>query len=71
MLTHPIDFCTLLYPLRFIRSPLREQQLLLLLKMRAVGFDATTFERQPPAREGKFVIQNQNIELMFVTLDKK
>lgn len=35
-----------------------------------VAFGATTFERQPPAREGIFVIQEQNIELMFVTLDK-
>lgn len=35
-----------------------------------VAFGATTFERQPPSREGLFVIQEQNIELMFVTLDK-
>ena len=35
-----------------------------------VAFGATTFERQPPAREGVFVLKNQNIELMFVTLDK-
>ena len=35
-----------------------------------VAFGATTFERQPPAREGVFVIQEKNIELMFVTLDK-
>lgn len=35
-----------------------------------VAFGATTFERQPPAREGIFVIKEQNIELMFVTLDK-
>ena len=35
-----------------------------------VGFGAATFERQPPAREGVFVIQEQNIELMFVTLNK-
>ena len=35
-----------------------------------VAFGATTFERQPPAREGVFVIKQQNIELMFVTLDK-
>ncbi|HCD03733.1 MULTISPECIES: DEAD/DEAH box helicase [unclassified Methylophaga] len=34
------------------------------------AFGATTFERQPPSREGLFVIQEQNIELMFVTLDK-
>jgi len=35
-----------------------------------VAFGATTFERQPPAREGVFVLKEQNIELMFVTLDK-
>ena len=35
-----------------------------------VAFGATTFEYQPPAREGVFVVQTQNIELMFVTLDK-
>ncbi len=35
-----------------------------------VAFGATTFERQPPAREGVFVIQEQNIELLFVTLEK-
>jgi hypothetical protein len=35
-----------------------------------VAFGATTFERQSPAREGIFVIKEQNIELMFVTLDK-
>lgn len=35
-----------------------------------VAFGATTFERQPPAREGVFVIQPDNIELMFVTLNK-
>lgn len=35
-----------------------------------VAFGATTFERQPPAREGVFVINDQKIELMFVTLDK-
>jgi hypothetical protein len=35
-----------------------------------VGFGATTFERQPPAREGVFVIPEQNIELLFVTLNK-
>lgn len=34
------------------------------------AFGATTFERQPPAREGVFVIKEQNIELLFVTLDK-
>ncbi|WP_217522796.1 DUF3427 domain-containing protein [Vibrio metschnikovii] len=35
-----------------------------------VAFGATTFEHQPPAREGVFVLKYQNIELMFVTLDK-
>ncbi|GEK09755.1 DUF3427 domain-containing protein [Pseudoalteromonas peptidolytica] len=35
-----------------------------------VAFGATTFERQPPAREGVFVLKELNIELMFVTLDK-
>ncbi|MDO6453355.1 DUF3427 domain-containing protein [Neptunomonas phycophila] len=35
-----------------------------------VAFGATTFERQTPAREGVFVLKDQNIELMFVTLDK-
>jgi len=35
-----------------------------------VAFGATTFDRQPPAREGVFVLKDQNIELMFVTLDK-
>ncbi|WP_217525694.1 DUF3427 domain-containing protein [Vibrio metschnikovii] len=35
-----------------------------------VAFGATTFEHQPPAREGVFVLKDQNIELMFVTLDK-
>lgn len=35
-----------------------------------VGFGATTFERQAPAREGVFVLKEQNIELLFVTLDK-
>ena len=35
-----------------------------------VGFGATTFERQQPAREGVFVIPEQNIELLFVTLNK-
>lgn len=35
-----------------------------------VAFGATTFDKQPPSREGLFVIKEQNIELMFVTLDK-
>jgi superfamily II DNA or RNA helicase/HKD family nuclease len=35
-----------------------------------IAFGATTFERQPPAREGVFVLKEQNIELMFVTLNK-
>lgn len=34
------------------------------------AFGAAAFERLPPAREGVFVIQEQNIELMFVTLNK-
>lgn len=49
-------------PLRLHARYAREQIL--------VAFGATTFERQPPAREGVFVIKEQNIELMFVTLDK-
>ncbi len=35
-----------------------------------VGFGATTFTHQPAAREGVFEIKDQNIELLFVTLDK-
>lgn len=35
-----------------------------------VAFGATTFERQPPAREGVYVIKDENIELLFVTLNK-
>jgi hypothetical protein len=35
-----------------------------------VAFGATTFKHQPPAREGVFIIQAQNIELLFVTLNK-
>ncbi|WP_017443989.1 DUF3427 domain-containing protein [Gayadomonas joobiniege] len=35
-----------------------------------VAFGATKFKRKPPAREGVFVLKDQNIELMFVTLDK-
>ncbi|WP_054112923.1 DUF3427 domain-containing protein [Marinagarivorans algicola] len=49
-------------PLRLHARYAREQIL--------VGFGATTFERQPPAREGLFAIKDQNIELLFVTLDK-
>lgn len=49
-------------PLRLHARYAREQIL--------VAFGATTFERQSPAREGVFVIKDQNIELMFVTLDK-
>jgi superfamily II DNA or RNA helicase len=49
-------------PLRLHARYAREQIL--------VAFGATTFERQPPAREGVFIVQEQNIELMFVTLDK-
>ncbi|MEO2282056.1 DUF3427 domain-containing protein [Pseudoalteromonas pernae] len=35
-----------------------------------VGFGATTFEKQPNSREGVFNIKDQNIELLFVTLNK-
>lgn len=49
-------------PLRLHARYAREQIL--------VAFGATTFVRQAPAREGVFVLQDQNIELMFVTLDK-
>lgn len=35
-----------------------------------VAFGATTFERQTPAREGVLVLKEDNIELLFVTLDK-
>lgn len=35
-----------------------------------VGFGATTFEHQPQSREGVYVDREQNIELLFVTLDK-
>ncbi len=35
-----------------------------------VAFGATTFDHQPSSREGLFVIKDQNIELLFVTLDK-
>lgn len=49
-------------PLRLHARYAREQIL--------VGFGATTFEHQPPAREGLFAINDQNIELFFVTLDK-
>ncbi len=49
-------------PLRLHARYSREQIL--------VGFGATIFEHQPPSREGVFVIQDQNIELLFVTLDK-
>ncbi|GAB3486736.1 DUF3427 domain-containing protein [Marinomonas epiphytica] len=49
-------------PLRLHARYAREQIL--------VAFGAITFAVKPPAREGVFVIQEQNIELMFVTLDK-
>lgn len=49
-------------PLRLHARYAREQIL--------VGFGAATFEYLPPAREGVFVIQEQNIELLFVTLNK-
>ncbi|MDN3647442.1 DUF3427 domain-containing protein [Reinekea marina] len=35
-----------------------------------VAFGATTFEKKSPSREGVLVIKDQNIELMFVTLNK-
>lgn len=35
-----------------------------------VAFGATTFDRQAPAREGVLELKDQNIELLFVTLDK-
>lgn len=49
-------------PLRLHARYAREQIL--------VAFGATTFERQAPAREGVLVLKEQNIELMFVTLNK-
>lgn len=49
-------------PLRLHARYVREQIL--------VAFGATTFERQQPVREGVFFLKDQNIELMFVTLDK-
>ncbi|MPY01335.1 DUF3427 domain-containing protein, partial [Salinivibrio sp. VYel4] len=49
-------------PLRLHARYSREQIL--------VGFGATTFEQQPPAREGLYALKDQNIELLFVTLDK-
>ncbi|WP_368169307.1 DUF3427 domain-containing protein [Aeromonas sp. R4-3] len=49
-------------PLRLHARYAREQVL--------VGFGATNFEQQPSAREGVFVIAEQNIELLFVTLNK-
>ncbi|HEX5792791.1 MAG TPA: DUF3427 domain-containing protein, partial [Rheinheimera sp.] len=35
-----------------------------------VGFGATTFERKSPSREGVLLLKEQNIELLFVTLNK-
>lgn len=49
-------------PLRLHARYAREQIL--------VAFGATTFYHQPPAREGVFVLNEQKIELMFVTLNK-
>lgn len=49
-------------PLKLHARYVREQIL--------VAFGAATFERLPPAREGVFVIQDQNTELLFVTLNK-
>lgn len=49
-------------PLRLHARYAREQIL--------VGFAATSFERQAPAREGVLVLKDQNLELLFVTLNK-
>lgn len=49
-------------PLRLHARYAREQIL--------VAFGATTFEHQPQSREGLFTIKEQNIELLFVTLNK-
>ena len=49
-------------PLRLHARYSREQIL--------VAFGATTFDRQPPAREGVYVIKDENIEVLFVTLNK-
>ncbi|MFK7160272.1 DUF3427 domain-containing protein [Marinospirillum sp. MEB164] len=49
-------------PLRLHARYAREQIL--------VAFGATSFEHQPPAREGVFALQEQNKELLFVTLNK-
>lgn len=49
-------------PLRLHARYAREQIL--------VGFGATTFDYQPQSREGLYTIKDQNIELLFVTLDK-
>lgn len=35
-----------------------------------VGFGATTFEQRAPAREGVLELKDQNVELLFVTLNK-
>lgn len=49
-------------PLRLHARYAREQIL--------VGFAATSFEKQAPAREGVLVLKDQNLELLFVTLNK-
>jgi len=49
-------------PLRLHARYAREQIL--------VGFGATTFDHRSPAREGVLVIPDQNVELLFVTLNK-
>lgn len=36
-----------------------------------VGFGATTFDKQISTREGVFQVPGQNVELLFVTLDKQ
>ncbi|MEM7419218.1 MAG: DUF3427 domain-containing protein [Pseudomonadota bacterium] len=50
------------HPIRLHARYVREQIL--------VGFGAATFEKQPNSREGVFNIREQNIELLFVTLNK-
>ena len=49
-------------PIRLHARHTREQIL--------VGFGASTFEHLQPVQEGRFFIKSQNIEVMFVTLNK-
>ncbi len=49
-------------PLRLHARYAREQIL--------AGFGATTFDKQSPAREGVLALKEQNVELLFVTLNK-